>query len=266
MKSDKSLPTSSMTTRQKLTIVALIIVVLLIVWEIYSLFGSGSSTPSIKPTPTANHPPAAMNSSTPNGMMPQTPPPQPAQLMKPQQISMTPEEANLMRMQQQSESQYLSAINQLQMLKVERDIAETNKAIMTAKLETVTAEKRIVDLLQPPAPPPTTATYARGLVNPVSTNVEPANVHPPMTTTVTTTTPTPPPAPTVTPDVNYTVISVSRLQNRWAAVVGYQGSLFNVSVGDILPPDSSMVISIGRSGILLEKKGVKRKISLVPII
>lgn len=261
MTPDRPQAKSSMTTRQKITAAAFAVIVLVILWQIYGLFGS--STPkTVTPATTPAHPTAPMNAGSPNGGAPMSPQsPMPAQLQT-QSTAMSPEEGELYRAQQQLEVQYLSAVNQLQMLKIERDIAETNKAIMTARLETVTAQKNIVDLLQPPTPPATPATYARGLVYPTPTS-EPQSVHAMPTPTLV---PAAPEAPPVTPEINYSVISVSRLQNRWAAVLGYQGNLYRVSVGDILPPDSSMVIAINRSGVVLERKGVKRKISLVPII
>lgn len=257
MTPDKSQVSSAMTTRQKITIAAFAIIILVILWQIYSLLRGSSPSPTTMPGAAKGNP-SAMNTNMP--MKPAAP--QPAQLMKPQPAMMSQEEANMLRMQQQAESQYLSAINQLQMLKIERDIAETNKAIMTAKLDTVTAEKGIVDLLQPPAPPPTQATYARGLLNPgiPTTPQNIVNQPPPPVSEVNVQ------RATVTPEVNYTVISVSRLQSQWAAVLGYQGNLFNVKVGDILPADGSVVVSVGNSGVLLERKGIRRKISLVPII
>jgi type IV pilus biogenesis protein PilP len=78
-----------------------------------------------------------------------------------------------------------------------------------------------------------------------------------------------PSAPPPVPEeevVPYTVISVSKIENKWNAVVGVQGTLYSVHVGDIIPADGSRVKSISSSGIVLEKKDKERKISLVPII
>ena len=117
---------------------------------------------------------------------------------------------------------------------------------MTAKLDTVTSEKKVVDLLAPPVPVATAATYAQGL--------EGIDGHKSTTTTSSPQT-----------EANYTVISVSQLQSKWGAVLGYQGSLYNVSLGDVLP-DKSIVLHIDKSGVILEKDSVRKKISLVPII
>jgi hypothetical protein len=62
------------------------------------------------------------------------------------------------------------------------------------------------------------------------------------------------------------VISVSQLQNRWGAVLGYQGNLYSVFSGDVLPPDGSKVISISKSGVILEKNGIRTLVSMVPVI
>src|SRR5690606_24594193 len=137
------------------------------------------------------------------------------------------------------------AVNELQMLKIQRDIAETNKAIAGAKLDTVNAQKNIVTLLAPEQP----SNYAQHLVNPTGAAAPTAGT----------------PPPTII-EVPYTVISVTEIQGRWGAVIGAQGKLYNVHVGDVLPADKSKVISINKSGVVLEKDGVKKIVSLVPII
>lgn len=263
MTPDQKPTTSAMTTRQKITAAILAIIVIVIAWQIYGLFApDGATTETI--TPVANKTPAAgpiQQSGPIKATGPQTamsPVAPVAQVARPMQPQVSPQEAELQRLQQLSQSEYISAVNQLQKLKIERDIAETNKAIMTAQLDIVTAQKGIVDLLSPPAPPPAPATYAQGLGGtPVPVGVpQQVSAQPVVQTTVT----------SITPEVNYSVISVSRLQNKWMAVLGYQGSLYSVAVGDILPPDRSTVVSIGRTGVLLEKDGTRKKVSLVPII
>lgn len=228
MTADKtSLP--PITTRQKITALIFLMVMIFLIWEGIGLFrGSSSSSTPVK----AN----SMMSANMSNMMT----PQPAALPKP--VAMTPREMELMRLQQETEAKYLAALNELQMLKIEREIAESNKAIMSARLDTIKSEKSIVDLLLPAIPAP--GTYAKNLVNPVTSSITQA-------------------APA---EVNYTVISVSQLQYKWNAVLGYQGALYNVSVGDILPADGSTVMVIDKSGVILEKNGVKKKISLVPVI
>jgi type IV pilus biogenesis protein PilP len=173
--------------------------------------------------------------------MPATQPVPATQIPPIQQVS--PQEAELMRLQQETQARYIQAINELQMLKVAKDIADANKDISTSKLAQVTAEKKIVDLLAPPPPPP-----------------------PPTPTDVTVK-----PVASLSPllgdqDVQYTVVSVSQLQYRWGAVMSYKGTLFNVHVGDILPPDGSKVMSIQRDGVTILKNGARKKISLVPTI
>ncbi len=247
MRSDKT-QTTNMNTRQKVTAAILVIVVIVIVWQVIGLFRGGKSAP-------AAITPAATTAKTPmaHAPTPQNATPQPAQLAAPQPV-MSEREMQLMRLQEETQAKYVAALNELQMLKVAKEIAETNQAISKAKLETVTAEKGIVNLLSPQVPVGP-ADYARGLVNPVTSG----NVVRPGTTTTTTTTQTP-------AQVNYTVISVSQLQYKWSAVLGYQGRLYSVSTGDILPADGSKVVSIDRTGVVLEKEGDKKKISLVPII
>lgn len=250
MRSDKLQGLSNLTTRQKVTGGILVVVVLIVLWQIIGLFGGGSGTPSVPPT-TASTP------GTPTVPAPQTTP-KPAQL--PKQEGVSQRELELMKLQQETQAKYIEALNELQMLRVTREIAETNQAISTAKLNSITAQKKIVDLLVEPTPQVGPVDYARGLVAPVSSGAT-VTARPTGTTTTTATS-----APVMQPEVNYTAISVSQLQNKWNAVLGYQGALYNVMVGDVLPPDGSKVVSIDKTGVILEKDGAKKKISLVPII
>lgn len=243
---------ANMTTRQKATIGLFIVVLLIVIWQVAGLFGSNDS--SAPPPQRAANMPAV---TAPGAAAPAVPAtlqrPQAAQLIK-QQAPLSQRELELMKLQQETQAKYLAALNELQLLKVSKDIAETNQAIAKAKLETISAEKNIVNMLAPPPPPVTPAAYASGLVNPASAAAPEQ-------------TPPSPPANAVTQqETNYTVVSVSLLQYRWSAVLGYQGSLYNVSVGDVLPPDRSKVVSIDKTGVWIEKDNTKRKLSLVPII
>ena len=111
-------------------------------------------------------------------------------------------------------------------------------------------KKGIVDLLTPPAPK---ETYAQGMMRARGVEATPGQAQAP--------------APVLpVKEVTYTVVSVSQLQYRWNAVLGYEGSLYSVHVGDILPADGSKVISISKSGVILEKEGKRKKVSMVPVI
>lgn len=238
---------AGMSTRQKIIAVIFIVVLIFLAYQIYALFGGGGiATPT--PTTTRTNAGNAVTPPPPGNQMHQ---PTPAALTAARpETPLSPREAELMRLQQETEARYLSALNELQMLKINQEIAETNRAIMAAKLETVTSEKGIVDLLRP-AQVTAPINYAQGLAGTTTTTQQPQTV---------------PVAIQQSPDVAYTVVSVSQLQNRWSAVLGSQGRLFNVFVGDVLPPDQSKVLIINRSGVTLEKNGVRRKISLVSII
>lgn len=251
-------PTTAISTRTKVTAAVFVVIVIFLLYEVFQIFkGGGDGSAPVAPAATSkmsgtNNP---MNAQAPSG----PPPPQAATLTP--ATTPTARDAELMRLQQATESKYLSAVNDLQMLKVEKDIAETNKAIMSARYDTITAEKNIVNLLKPP-PTPTTASYAPSLVTP-GTEGTPTTptVTPPPTVTATMTTTT-----TQTEIENYQVISVSLLNNRWGAVLGLQGNLFSVQTGDVLPADRSKVVSIDKTGVILENGGKRKKFSLVPII
>lgn len=230
------------TSRQKILAIAFAIILIIIIWQIIGLFGGSAGS---EPTTMAR-------GGTPQ-QQPRIQPPAPervAEVPKPKTEAMTPLEMELMRLQQETQAKYVAALNQLQMLKLEKDIAESEKDIMKAKQETVTAQKNIVDLLAPPVAQATPATYAQNLVTPSGTSASGASIT----------------SSASNSEVKYSVISVSQLQSRWSAVLGYQGNLYSVFIGDILPPDGSKVLSINRSGVVLEKDNQRIKVSMVPVI
>ncbi len=232
--------------RQHITVGVLILVLAMIIWQMIGLFGGGGggSSTAIAPMTNANnnkHP----NQTSAMSQLVGSPSSLPQAHLTPNAAE---SDANLVKMQQDTQEKYLNALNELQVLKVNREIAVTNQAIMTARLAAVAAEKKMTDILSPPAPTP--QEYAQNLVNPsVAKN---------QTTTTT--------EESVPDVVTYTVVSVSLLQNQWGAVMGSKGNLYSVKVGDILPPDRSKVIGIDKSGVTLLKDGEKVRISMVPVI
>lgn len=240
--------------KQKVMAAILILVLAVIGWQIVGLFtGGGSSQPAITPAknqPSASNDDAAAPSAA--ATTAQNNVPQPASL--PKQSQPSPREMELMRLQAETQAKYIAAVNELQMLKIQRQLAETNQAIATAKLATVTAEKNIVDMLAPPAPPPAPVKPGNP-VGPSAANdssalgqIDAAASRQPAL-------------------VPYTVISVSQANRKWSAVIGYQDQLYHVQSGDILPADNSVVMSIDNGGVWLSnKEGIKRRLSLVPII
>ncbi len=256
---------SNMNSRQKLIAGVVVLVVIVLVWQLYSILGQGSGERTAsKPAMAASPPPPQQAAQSQPAMIAQPAPapkvPQQAELPKPTVESMSPLEVELMRLQQETQAKYLAALNQLQMLKIERDIAENNRAIMSARLSTVKDQKSIVDMLAPPQAVATShSSYAQDLVGDINHSGKPSTTLSAAETMQRST-------QQENSDVKYVVISVSQLQNRWSAVLGYQGNLYNISVGDVLPSDGSKVISISSSGVVLDKDGEKKKISLVPII
>lgn len=236
---DKIKALSDLNTRQKVMAGVFALIMIIIIWQVFKMF-SGGSSPTPAKTPTKPKSSAAV--------APQTQAvPQKAQLIKMEQPT-SAREAELMKLQQETQAKYMAAASELQMLRVARDIAETNQAIMLARLSAVTAQKKIVDMLSPPQPAQLPQAYSSTLVAPVSAAQKSVSES------------------SYDQDVKYVVISVSQLQYRWNAVIGAKGVLYNVRVGDILPPDNSRVMSIDRTGVVLQRNGVRKKISMVPII
>ena len=164
-------------------------------------------------------------------------------------------DAQFLQQQQMTEQKYIGKINDLENLKIQKEIAETNQAIATAKLATVTAEKNISDLLTKPAAPEIPAgAYANKLATPTLQGESIVN-EPSVSS--------PAPAAPAIPQIEYKVISVSMQLGKWNAVIGYQGKLYNVTVGDILSEDNSVVTNINKNGVLLKKDGKIRKVNIM---
>lgn len=233
---------SGMTTRQKTIAAVFVVIVLILIWQVAGLFSGGKSAPkTISPAPVKT-----MGATSPtSGAMPV------AEELPVRQAAL-PVDNQFVKLQRDSEQQYVTKLNELESLKIQREIAEMNQAIAASKLATVTAEKGISDLLTKPTPVQVSAgEYANKLANPVRPG---ETVVGQQTTTA---------LPT---EIQYTVISVSMQLHKWSAVVGYQGKLYNVSIGDVLPVDGAVVESINRNGVVLNKDGKKRKVSLVAAI
>lgn len=239
--SDKTMNASE-SPRQKIILGIVVLVMGFLGYQVYHMFegGSSSETPI---TPGTSHTAA-----------PQTPTPQPAQLLQTgnaanQSAPMTEREMQLLKLQQETEAKYIAALNELQMLKVQKDIAQTNKDIVTAKVETITAQKNLVTLLSPTSPTPDYSQQVAQGGGAVSSGPQQGIQQQPGQAS------------------SYTVVSVSHLQGRWNAVMGYQGKLMNVFIGDTLPADGSKVASIDKSGVTLKlEDGTTKRVSLVTII
>lgn len=234
---------SEVTNRQKMIAAAFIVVVLVIIWQVVGLLGNKSVKVTPAPSVGALKKDGQFNSSSPSQLASSEPVVRQAPVQTDNQF---------MKMQHDAEQQYVSKVNELESLKIQREIAEMNQAISAAKLATVTAEKGISDVLTKPSLPPVSAgEYASRLASPVRQGESVVGGQP---------------GSAVPAEVTYTVISVSMQLHKWSAVIGYQGKLYNVSVGDVLPLDGAVVESINRGGVVLRKNGKSRKISLVSAI
>lgn len=247
---------SGMTSKQKGTVGAMIVIVLIVIWQVIGLIGGGGSVPPVAPVkPVANQGAKTVGAPGPVGASAVSQATQQADVRQAQVISDT----RFLQLQQMTEQKYIGKINDLEDLKIQKEIAETNQAIATAKLATVTAEKNISDLLTKPAAPEIPAgAYANKLATPTlqgeSVVNEPGTSSPTSASA---------PAAPVIPRVEYTVISVSMQLGKWNAVIGYQGKLYNVTVGDILSEDNSVVTNINKNGVILNKDGKIRKVNIM---
>lgn len=248
---------SEMPTKQKIMIVITVIIFVIVLWMIIGMF-KGQKTPDITPMPlpapkTQNN--TAMNMNQPGGA-PAAPGQSQQTALAQTNVMQISKDTDAMKAQKQAQQDYLDKLNELQLLKVQKEISETNQAIAAARLATVTADKSMTDLLTKPAAPEVSASaYASGLAGPIQSGASIPGVGGKTTAAA--------PAP-VTP--KYVVISVSMQLGSWHAVIGESTKLYNVSVGDILPPDGSVVISISTRGVVLQKDDKKQLINIVSSI
>lgn len=280
-----------MTSRQKMIAVVFVIIVIVIGWQVKGLFGGGgASAPAGAITPAQDQPktmmantPGGNNSANTTNPSPQpgmNPPAMNPPTMNPPEMTnpmmnqlatqpmaqATPKEASvsiepqIMDLQKKTEEKYLDQINQLQMLKVQREIAETNQAIAAARLATITAEKNASDILTKPTQIPGITTGLPGVGAPTAL----PNLLPPATgaSTEAGATPPPPPPPPII-EAPYSVVSITMQLGKWSAVLTFNGKLYNVSVGDVLPVDNSVVASINKNAVTLIKNGKTRRISMI---
>lgn|SRR3990167_7401809 len=242
-------------SRQKATVGVFLVVVIVIIWQVWGLVGGGVGKSASEPTQAivekSDSTNTSMAAAAPTGQSSMPTPP--ANTTAQNNAMISQRESELIKLQQETQVKYLSAINELQMLKISREIAETNQGIARAKLETVTAEKGVLDLFTK-APPPSVpvSSYANSLVSPGEPGL--------MAGTGTLST------QNQSDGTSFIVLSVSYLLNKWGAVMGYQGKLYNVAIGDVLPSDGSVVVSISNAGVLLRKNGATKKVSLVAAI
>jgi type IV pilus biogenesis protein PilP len=244
--------------KQKIIAAVVVVVFVIIVWQVIGLFsGGGTHSPApaapVSGAVTSEKKPMASMSANPSGHTPAAnAAPQVPQTQSELSVVPVSKEVELYKLQQEAQQKYISSLNELQTLRIQKEIAETNQAIAAAKLATVSAEKNIADLLTKPVTPtlPPSA-YAPGLATSGS-QVAPSSqevVSVPLNGEA---------------EAPYVLISVSMQLNKWNAVIGFQGKPYQVTTGTVLPPDGSEVVNIDSSAVVLEKNGRKRKITLVP--
>lgn len=204
---------STLKNRQKIIAIGLAVVLLIICWQIYQMFTSENQSPPIK-----------------IAQAPTIKPEQVQRISEPPLVSA--EIKSLSAEEQSARQQYLDAVNQLQMLRIKANIAETTKHIAADKLEAATSEKKIEDL--------------RGTQS--------------QTMSVVSTFPkTDIPAPLIK-KISYRVASVTETKGKWSAVISNHGILYHVRIGDALPEDGAKVVAIFKNGVTIEKDGTRKRI------
>lgn len=247
-----------LSTKQKVIAVLFVVITCFVIYEVMGLFSSEKpSAPAIKPTAQTTIQPKSIAGRTegsvggPASLAMQ---PSASDTLTPvNAITFPKENADVQKQQQQQQQQqqsYLDSVNQLQLLKVKREIAETNQAIASARLATETANKSMSDLLtQPAVLPMVPGGSDMGKMSTTQSGDQLSDKMPP------------PIVKSQVLDIPFTVVSVSMQFNRWNAVLGYENKLYSVLIGDSLF-DGSKVVTITKNGVTLLKDGLRRKISI----
>lgn len=227
-----------MDKKTKIIVGGMAVVGIIIIWQVMGMFGGSGAS--------------AQNGASSIQANPEVPkkvalrdqrPPMNQQNAAMQQQAMD-REMELIRLQQETQAKYVAALNELQMLKVQKDIAVVNKDIAKAKSDTISEQAKVVETLMPL----TGGRPAEAAETAQKKDQQPAQQQ------------------VLGEKPDYRMVSVSRLRGRWAAVLSAGGSLYRVNAGDVISYDNSEVISINKEGIVLEKDNVRRKISMTPII
>jgi type IV pilus biogenesis protein PilP len=243
--------------KQKISVIAFFIIGAFVLYEAISIFrGSGSGSATIVPPkevatkmseggPAAGKsvPPKMNPSVTPNNVPSASNPPPAAPhatalLSKPIPETVAPPPTPYVVQQEQAQNNYVSALNELQMLKIQREMAETNQAIIAAKLATVTAEKSITDMLspEPMAPPPVPIKKESAAEEEANSVVFGSKA------------------------AYYTVQSVTMQLDQWHAVLSFKDKLYDVTVGDVLPVDGAVVSAIDQKSVTLQVAGLEQRL------
>jgi hypothetical protein len=259
--------------KQKITIGIVVVVLGFVAWQAIGMFGGGGSSPAPAPTNVPNKSMSANPQQPANNGSP-APVQQAAQgapAAAPTSGDNTPKQApvlanaELLQLQQETQAKYIAALNELEMLKVQKSIAETKQAITTSTLATATAEKNITDLLttqvsQMPSNNSLSNQYSpfassggagdSGASPSPSANGAPA---------------APVPIKIIQPETQYFLQSVAYKSEKWSAVLMNGKNVFIVEVGDTLPPDGSIVTGIDKNAVTLSKDKVSRHIQMSPV-
>ena len=197
--------TGGMQTKQKIMIAAIVVIFLIIAWQLKGMLFSGGQATSAAPTPATNVAAGAgPANSAPNAAGGGGAPSVKEVAVPARDVAMTEGEKRLLALQMQTEAKYIAAMNELQLLRVQSEIAKNSKDIAQNRLDAVTAQKQTLQLLS--APQVSSSAYAQGLAGGAAPQQQSA--------------PAAVPSP---PQTNYVVVSVSQIQHRWTAVLGNQG-------------------------------------------
>ena len=207
---------------QKIKLIIVIAVVIIILYMLSGLFSGNSSSGYTPPTATNNK------------GSPTVQPQLVANVVQKQSIAKPDILLNNLNEKQMA---YLKAVNDLQMLQLQQQIAQTKQQIAQAELQAAQSNKQLQLIVSPPPPPL--------FSNPdQSQSVQPPPV-------------------AVVPTITYQLEYLANEGGKWQVILSANGSLINATMGTVLP-DGSTITNISGTSVTLTLNNQTKVLTIAP--
>lgn len=207
---------------KKIKLIAVFVLLLLVLYLIFSMFGGSSSSYSTENNATSNS--TVQNKIVTKRLIADVAIKR--KVEKPQRVT-----HNLSKKQKA----YLSSVNELQSLQLQQQIAQTKQQIAAAELQAAQSNKKRQSLVAPPQ-------------KPVFEKIENAQPTAPVVV-----------SPTISNNLNLQYIA--NIGGKWQVIISSNGKLINGTLGTILP-DGSKIAKINGSSITLNLDGQTKKLTI----
>jgi len=210
----------SLENGQKIKVIIVVVVLIIIIYMISGLFG-GNSSSNYRPSTVVNN-------------QNKLPPPQlVANVVQKQSIAKPDIILNNLNEKQMA---YLKAVNELQMLQLQQQIAQTKQQIAQAELQAAQSNKQLQSIISPP-PPPLFANQDQ------SQSAQSAAV--------------------VAPTITYQLEYLANQGGKWQVILSNNGNLINATMGTVLP-DGSTITNISGTSVTLMLHNQTKVLTIAP--